>query len=158
MSFDFNQAFPSSFKPAGALPSSRTEGMTDEVVAPFRDSDDDAVLALAIEAMHLRGHYQSLEYAVAAVDINIEVIEKLVENATTKHGLDATDPKQLIEFIARFYAASVVTYAYDTTHMSMPLMSMGATAGEAIRAVYPNLDYSDPEREATSLVDLDDDQ
>lgn len=123
---------------AGALPSSRTEDMLADALA---SNDIDAVKA---QLVHVWGHYQSLEFALNSLTLP-EAAESFRE-AATEEGLQDEDP---ITVALRAVAGPILEGAYDTAHAIGFFLSMGLTAPDALRQLYPDLDHSDPEREVT---------
>lgn len=143
---DLNTALP--FRTAGALPSSRTEGL----LADALESDDIDVVKHHL--IHTWLHYQSLEFALASEDKNAEAIREFVTNHDIDH-------KPEIEVVTRAYATGILEAAYDVAHetLSDPLFLLGiTTAPQSLRTFYPGLDFTDPESEpAIDLDDSDDD-
>lgn len=127
---------------AGALPSSRTEGMLAQAL------ESDNIDFVKGQLMHAWAHYQSLEFLLnnrAAVSQTLAVAKAELVN-------DVDDADLAIGF----YATGAIEVAYDTAHNVSNVMAAGLadTVPDALRFLYPTLDHSDPEREL-SLDDLD---
>lgn len=125
---------------AGALPSSRTSSILDNTL---KSNDIDLVKA---QLMHVWAHYQALEFMVHDRDTVATIIAK-AKLETTEH--DVSD----IDLILGYYATGAIDVAYDIAHSTSDVIQAGraSTVPEALRFIFSDLDFSDPERE------LDDD-
>lgn len=123
---------------AGALPSSRTEDMLADALA------SDNIDAVKAQLTHVWAHYQSLEFALnlAAQPAGI----KAIQDATREEGLEDADP---VAVTARAIATVILEGAYETAHQIGLFLSLGMSAPDALRTLYADLDFSDPEREVS---------
>lgn len=127
---------------AGALPSSRTFGMVTQAI----ESKDVAELTHELE--HTRAHYQSLEYMLNNEDAIVKTILGSFEEAEELP--TPTTIEEAVRYTARVFATEVLMAAYDSAHqIGLPMALMGLDVQDALKMLYSDLDFSDPEREVT---------
>ncbi|UVF61110.1 hypothetical protein SEA_EULA_55 [Microbacterium phage Eula] len=131
---------------AGSLPGTRTFGMVTEAIES-RDVDQ-----LIRELEHTRAHYQSLEYMLNNED---QIAKTIIGSFTDPEARDAGIPvpatlEEVVHLAVRVYANEVLGAAYDTAHqVGLPMALMGLDVQDALKMIYSDLDFSDPERELT---------
>lgn len=134
-----DNAFMMAPRTAGALPSSRTFDM---VTAALESKDTDQ---LSAELQHTRAHYESLEYALSDESRIVAAIIDGIE------GGELPRPQNLEETLtlaARAYHKVILDIAYETAHqVGFFMEAFGMSVQEALRTIYSDLDFSDPERE-----------
>lgn len=143
-SFETYQTTLSSLVPkrtAGALPSCRTEGMLANALA------SDNIDEVKAQLMHVWAHYQSLELLLHNREYNSGILA-LAKEETPIHDLDDAD------LALGFFATGAIEVAYDNAHAVTDILDadLAETVPQALRVIYPDNDYSDPERD---LVDND---
>jgi len=126
---------------AGALPSSRTFGMVTEAI----ESQD--VEQLTHELMHTRAHYQSLEYVLNGEARALEVLKEGIADGQVPEPQTVDEALQLA---FRFAGTVALEAAYDTAHQTGFFIAvLGMDVQTALQQLYPELDFSDPEREVS---------
>ncbi|WIC89476.1 hypothetical protein SEA_BAJUNIPER_53 [Microbacterium phage BAjuniper] len=134
-----NEKLPT--RTAGALPSSRTNGMVTDALA----SED--VEALSHELIHTRAHYQSLEFMLSDEGRAFEVLKQGIADGEVP---EPTTVDEAIQLALRFSATVALEAAYDTAHSTGFFIAvLGMDVQGALRQLYPHLDHSDPEREVS---------
>lgn len=128
--FNFDVEVP--LRTAGALPSSRTQDMLQAAL------DEEDIEQVKAQLKHVWGHYQSLEFILNSHELH----------ANALRAVQAQNPDiDIATLAARYYASVVLDQAYENAHATLFLVQFGITVPQALRAIYKELDYSDPERE-----------
>lgn len=123
---------------AGALPAARTFDMVTEAL----NSED--IEAVKNELIHSRAHYQALEYALANEQANYDVLTGAFEDEFIPR---PETIEEAIQLTLRFVHKVVLEDAYQAAHQTGFFLAMGMNVDEERRTMYPDLDFSDPERE-----------
>lgn len=125
---------------AGALPSSRTEGMLQEAL----DTDD--IQHVKSQLAHIWGHYQSLEFMVNALATDPADVIKAAHDTGI---IETVAEAEAMHAAFRIAAEVFLLQAYQAGHTALDGLSYGLSVPDSLRNLYPQLDHSDPEREVT---------
>lgn len=130
-----NEAEP--FRTAGALPSTRTFGLVEDAL---ESEDIDVVKA---ELAHTRAHYQSLEYTLNDEET---ILTELRTSIAEGEYPTPTTPDEALELAVRVYSTAIVEVAYANAHnIDFFVVALGMHVQDALKQLYSNLDFSDPE-------------